>query len=574
MTINTWTRLEPRARSRDLTSSLEARVRDPLWYLARQWQVGEFDGEDAGSPIVAHVRGRAQTVGAYRPGLAAEGAPVEAYDVTAAPLEEIVEAEPVRRGDTALEIDDRRAAELGQRFLRLLKVGRVGAASRRAIVEAYSFAPASEGERHADEAGRAFRALLVGRAVDGRRLYADLAADRTGSDPRLFELPGVGAPDRSRVETVATMWLGWVSSILPAGGDRSAWVPERMEYAFALGVGGRRGVALEAAEHLGGRLDWYSFDLAPSRRLASHSGAEERVNATRVPTPVSFRGMPATRWWECEDREVDLGDLETAAEDLSRLVLMEFALIYANDWFVIPLELPVGSLYTMARLRVVNTFGEVTDIPAGRDADWRLFELSRDRAGATASGNLFLPPVTVSKIRGPLLEEVDLARDQIANMGWGVEKKVSDGMGRLVDRRSLHRIDEGGVESNGSGSAGGAGPVGTPIARYRPVAPPPAYWIPLVPTPVAGGGFRLALRPLVDPETGLPRSPQGEILHPPDLEIREEEVLRGGVILERRAQYCRWTDGSVRLWTGRRKRPGAGDLSSALAFDRLETDQG
>jgi hypothetical protein len=29
---------------------------DPLWLMARQWQVGEFQGEDAGMPVLARVR--------------------------------------------------------------------------------------------------------------------------------------------------------------------------------------------------------------------------------------------------------------------------------------------------------------------------------------------------------------------------------------------------------------------------------------------------------------------------------------------------------------------------------------
>ena len=34
-------------------TSLQAQIRDPLWLLARQWQVGEFAGDDAGSPVQA-----------------------------------------------------------------------------------------------------------------------------------------------------------------------------------------------------------------------------------------------------------------------------------------------------------------------------------------------------------------------------------------------------------------------------------------------------------------------------------------------------------------------------------------
>ena len=51
--ITTWTRLEPLPRDASMQRSLQAQVRDPAWMLARQWQVGEFTGADAGSPVQA-----------------------------------------------------------------------------------------------------------------------------------------------------------------------------------------------------------------------------------------------------------------------------------------------------------------------------------------------------------------------------------------------------------------------------------------------------------------------------------------------------------------------------------------
>jgi hypothetical protein len=59
--------LDKSGRSRlqqDLKHSLAAQVRDPLWFLARQWQLGEFRGEDAAlarlhpvrRPLFAHRR--------------------------------------------------------------------------------------------------------------------------------------------------------------------------------------------------------------------------------------------------------------------------------------------------------------------------------------------------------------------------------------------------------------------------------------------------------------------------------------------------------------------------------------
>jgi hypothetical protein len=50
-----WTRLEPQSSSGDPRPGVEARVHDPLWLLGRQWQLGEFEGEDAGTPLTVRV---------------------------------------------------------------------------------------------------------------------------------------------------------------------------------------------------------------------------------------------------------------------------------------------------------------------------------------------------------------------------------------------------------------------------------------------------------------------------------------------------------------------------------------
>ena len=53
--IKGWNRLEGRPRNVDFERALRAEARDPLWFLCRQWQFGELQGEDAGSPIEARL---------------------------------------------------------------------------------------------------------------------------------------------------------------------------------------------------------------------------------------------------------------------------------------------------------------------------------------------------------------------------------------------------------------------------------------------------------------------------------------------------------------------------------------
>jgi hypothetical protein len=88
--IRGWNRLEGRPRAENFERSLRAEVRDPLWFLTRQWRFGEFDGQDAGSPIEA----RLATTRTQLIDFTLRDGPAHRYDPLF-PLEVIVEREPV-----------------------------------------------------------------------------------------------------------------------------------------------------------------------------------------------------------------------------------------------------------------------------------------------------------------------------------------------------------------------------------------------------------------------------------------------------------------------------------------------
>src|SRR4051812_5380508 len=96
--VTTWTRIEPRAREDDVQLGLQARIHDPLWMLGRQWQLGEFKGEDAGSPVSARIEADAFALGRLYPRpLGTPGrVAAPAFDGASAPLEMLVEREPMR----------------------------------------------------------------------------------------------------------------------------------------------------------------------------------------------------------------------------------------------------------------------------------------------------------------------------------------------------------------------------------------------------------------------------------------------------------------------------------------------
>ena len=142
-----------------------------------------------------------------------------------------------------------------------------------------------------------------------------------------------------------------------------------MEYSFALGAPRETPTASSHRSTTAARVDWYTFDRSTPRPLAGGTAQSGHSTRTVTVAPVTFRGMPARRFWQIEDAAVDIGALSAAAEDLGRLLLREFALIYGNDWFQIPLAVPVGSHVSIKSLSVADTFGIVTTIPHYATAD-------------------------------------------------------------------------------------------------------------------------------------------------------------------------------------------------------------
>src|SRR6187431_101405 len=99
--ITTWSRIEPQTSgpdAADVETGYSARVHDPLWLLARQWQVGEFQGEDVGTPIVARWRGRAAQMTRFEAGPIPPNTKLKAgpYDASL-PLETHVERQALRK---------------------------------------------------------------------------------------------------------------------------------------------------------------------------------------------------------------------------------------------------------------------------------------------------------------------------------------------------------------------------------------------------------------------------------------------------------------------------------------------
>jgi hypothetical protein len=119
--IVAYSRIEPRPRTRNFERSLQAAVHDPLWMLTRQWQFGEFRGEDAASPVNARINFRHWS----HDRVALLEGPAQAFDASEMPLETRVEREriplTVREAGGEVFSDALFALQWGKRFQRLLR---------------------------------------------------------------------------------------------------------------------------------------------------------------------------------------------------------------------------------------------------------------------------------------------------------------------------------------------------------------------------------------------------------------------------------------------------------------------
>jgi hypothetical protein len=403
---------------------------------------------------------------------------------------------------------------------------------------------------------------------------APLRGSGAGALTALPARPAIPSASRTAVRRVLGRWLAWFEReiIEPASPAAGAWDPHRLEYAFATAATTSSGeLVLGASEYADGHLDWHSFSAAGGSLGASAASQPPSSIALRptLPAPVGYAGKPADRFWEFEDSAVHFGAIDAGPTDLTRLLLVEFALVYGNDWFVVPARVPVGSLARITRLEVRDTFGVVSTAERSRDTGatpWSLFEVD-------GADGLFLPPALADTLTGDPIEQVALFRDEMANMAWGVERRVQGASGDGYDRADEASRVAAQQQVDGP-------PVDTQLV-YRLATTVPEHWIPFVPVAAAGSAperpvVELQRRAVVRVERDGERrrvEPRGAIIGGGgDLRLAEEEVPREGAVVERSFQFARWFDGRSLLWLGRRKGAGRGEGASGLRFDGLSRE--
>lgn len=584
-----YVRFEPVVVSQGLIPTVKAPVHDALWMLTQQYRVGEFKGQDGGSLMKARIQTQSNKINRFQ----SRHGQVEAYDETI-PLEAKIERLPLRE-DLGLRL------ELAAMWSKLSALVYPAALTNilTAFKGAFPVDPIGDDvAKNSNQAAVRIRKLVTSRSVDGVKLYHYFKAGGQVS----AVIPGYPL-----LQNQAAAFVQWVDNtyFTPGSEEENSWSESDLEYRCS--VSAPLTTAANAPQHVlwadrykRGDLDWYSFDLDanPNNRLqesgtAIHNGEAVLKEQTfsYIPVNVEFKGMPKGKWWEFEDKNIDLAKMLTQKGDLSKMVIMEFGLIYSNDWFIIPHVVPDNSITTINGLVVTDVFGRSFLIDRsgnGQEQQWHrwdLYNISKRNVPAQESfGKLLSVPRIKNRMESSPLEKVMFLRDEMANMIWGVEEVVPNELFSGMDGKNayleiLDYLDR-------TLPPPPAPPDYIPndaLHRFKLLNSVPENWIPFIATrqvPDQHGNYDVLvqrasmLRYVDDNYTNEVIRPRTDLLSIgiPENQpyfIHEEVVGRSGFVVTSHFQRARWYDGKVFTWLGRTVREGRGEGNSGLKFDTL-----
>ncbi|MEO1517706.1 MAG: hypothetical protein AAFV95_21970 [Bacteroidota bacterium] len=600
-----WNRLEGRARTENMEQPMRCEIRDPLWMLTRQWQMGEFAAEDRGLPINAALSWQSTPIQKLQLGHG-KSSQVTDYDESL-PLEAVVEKQPINwtlpfrieigkywlkflqaqleeAGATETYIDDKVVAFRKASYLRFKlpsqttegqKIQHVRSLTNRRLMQ---YLQAIQHSEH--------------RPIDGGKLinYLNATSSRKAS--------GLISGSHSDVDAAGLAFKEWFNQryLQPSTTRHNAWDASHQEYQFALGAQGFQEsdrIALKAEGYHHGRMDWYALEKTATNdpQLSSRTtyGLDKSLvhseKRSFIPAELQFPGIPNRRWWEVENRTTSYGNIGAQPNELANLVLAEFGMLYSNDWFVIPVNVPVGHLIRCNSIVLTDNFGQKTSIEHYEEAqsnpNWSLFDMSRKRENAF----LLIPPVMPSGMESAAVEKVHFTRDELANLVWAIEHTIPDeAKGQADGRAAAARVKQYLQDLTGAADAFRKDIPEDSELHYQFSSQIAEHWIPFVPVQMKEGEREIAFQ-----RASLPRQlpghdtkpvrPQTTLLQEGLLAdrwirpfyIHEEEIPKSGISVKKSWQRVRWHDGRIVLWMGYQKTNGQGEKYGALQFDQLRS---
>ena len=557
--ITRWNRLEGRPRTHDFDRALRAEVRDALWMLSRQWQLGEFIGDDAGSPVFARAVIDVAPLDAYRPD---DGTTAPLPDE---PLDATVERRPLplAAGSQELALDLRLV--VGRRWLKLLEAsaaapGGLSADYRAAYRTRYSVTapdPTLAEQAAVVSHPHAWQQSLPRRSG---RWTASRCSTTSPSRRTIRSTASRRAGGRAEARRRCSSGYAGGSPGCSAGGRGDAddaWLPSRLEYQF--GARRRDDVVARLRSIHGGPLDWYALEREPDLVGRGVRAAGRPPACARSSRPGRLR----------RDARHPLVGVRGPAYELRQ----------GSAGHDRPRQAPADGVRPRLRQRLVrrspgrcqSARSAGAGIAVTTVFDERLWVEPAGPPGADGTAGACTPsaptePVTPRAAAGPAagvakvqesdpIEEVALVRDEMANMVWGSSARS----------RCPPGADPGPRRRAAGPSAEPRGPAGEAAARACRADPLPGHERGA--RAVASVRARPRRRQLARPSSSEPQSsgsstvtrtlrrrcargPPATHSLPAAYFVFEEEVPRAGAVVKQHYRRTRWWDGRVFTWAG------------------------
>lgn len=604
--IRTYKRLETRTRKENPKEALSFGIYDPLWMLTRQWQFGEFKGDDGGSAIWAKIKIKHQNItSVYNDQHQTQ---LKQNDA----LEYFVE-----RQNPAITTETR--IEAAHYFLKSLNYSSYHSYFEEIKEDILSkFKLHSEEETYSEQSNKdrlktieidknenlkMYRKAFGKSAFDGFELYKDL-----NSSMNIFIIVEQKLPSKALAafKKISAEYVTWFSdNYLPVKAEENFWSDESLSYHLNLTVAENEKESKKyvLSNYNSGRLAWHSFDIAEDKNNLKDpdqfkdEDIEEKY-FTFIPTLAEFQGAPNKRLWAFEDAKVNLGTMDLERSDLATALVLQYVTMYGNDWLITPLELKSGRASQVEGILVTDVFGTryFIDRPAGETSNvdsritqkWEMFTISKEntylKRDFTTDGALFYPPSFMRTEESDPIEEIQFLRDEMSNMIWAVETKINDDCGGVLEGDVYGAEIES--EINQLNEKQHITPVEADFSFLFQNSVP-LNWIPFSPVRIDTEGItknreiqmQRSTMPVFFENEFIPIRPHTKLLRKGIDEkdrvkahffINEEEILGIGTKLHLNYQRTRWFNGKTYNWIGTKKEINKTQAYSGLSFDELK----
>lgn len=597
--------LDLSTKSSIFTNQYTQSVHDALWALSSQYMMGQFKGEDTGSILYTRVY-----YDSYRLNRFESNNNSIAIEENI-PMDVLIERQEIKF-DLGMEI------QLGNYWKKLLKKAEFDEDVVNTLNK-FEIHKATTDEEVTNITESELRNSLSGKCINGGLLLNFIIENLPVND--------ANSALTSEIESTNTLspliedFLNYAQDLY--GLDyfpNNSWDKSRLEYSakssYPLNSTGTEQQALLAEEYDGKGIDWYSFDRSNVSADKIEGVTVDDENDIKsesfeiIPNPVTFKSMPTDRWWQIHDSNTNLLKWNNDRNDLIGTLMKDFAITFNHDWSQFPFVVETGKAFEITHVVAKDVFGDFHYVGGVHDSnyssegeEWDVFKMNK-KGDLEKSNNHFYYPQRVLPIEGEIIEKVSFQRDEMANLCWAIELRISDNIGGFQDadaasNRFLQHCANKYYSNELIGHSEDlyefpdSNATTHDILRYLLLNPTPENWIPFVPKNLNETNSELSFQRATfkrlikrmevkeefkdNPEYDEFVRPRTSLLrHGLDLAeqepyfIKEEEIPRIGVVVSRRFKRARWHDGSTHIWLSNQKQVGRGDINSKLNYDSVE----